>query len=82
MRTFLCLLIVAALGGAAYEGYLHSQETANYVQQRAYLTAQIAKLTTENKALADGNNALTLKLDSLTPGASTNAAPAPGTPGP
>jgi cell division protein FtsB len=83
MRTFLCLMIAAALGGAGYEYYLHAQETANYVQQRSAFSARIDELKKENKDLADGNAALTSKLNSLPAQqpAATNAAPA-ATPSP
>ena len=76
-------MIVATLGGAGYEYYLHDQETTNYVQQRSAFSARIDELKKQNKDLADENAALTGKLNSLPAQqpAATNAAPA-GTPSP
>lgn len=65
MNNFLVVALFAALGIAVYEYYLHDQQAATYVQQRADLTSRIVKLKKENKDLADEGDALTQKLTDL-----------------
>ena len=65
MRTFLFLLVVLACAAAGYEYFQHTQEAANYVDQRAHYGPSIADLKAKNKALLAEHDALVKKLTDL-----------------
>jgi cell division protein FtsB len=87
MQSFLTLVVIAMLGGAGFEYYQHTQDVANFIQQRQTLIDKIVELEKSNKALKDEQLSMNQKLADLQKQevdlqAQTSSAPAPAAPAP
>jgi cell division protein FtsB len=85
MQSFLTLVVIAMLGGAGFEYYQHTQDVANFIQQRQTLVDKIVELEKSNKALRDEQAAMNQHLADLQKQqvdlqSQTSSAPAPAAP--